>query len=499
MPEDRVPAGAEVSLACEGAFIESPSWISPPYEPVTKIQVHEQGGLEVFLEGFIERGPVSLGVVRDMFGTWGDATFDGFITRCEVTNGHFLMRGLQPGRYKLLLADSSEEKALKPKLLRTRFVQVLPGGMTTILMTPARQPWVQVHGRVLCGGDPLADVELVVATGFTTDEDLVVRAKTDSMGAYSLDLPGFGDYAFSLAGYGSRRIHQVQVKANPFQRDFHYPTGSIEGTVILATGSGYAVARRLNDALETASHDLSSGSKVSSDGHFSIQNLEYGEYLVSAYSWGPRGYPATVVNLNHMEIVTISEVNPTALVELQTQASQSLVCQVLSPGGLPLVGATVLARPAARGHARWQDLGRTDKDGFVSTSIVPHLGLILLARIHTLHTEGPGWTTGPVLIAPAGDSVPTQWALTCESACTLIVTLRGADQSPGKACRVALFRDGRLRAFPPGRSNRMGPQQRLEFLAPGSYTFVVTGHGGIRHEGQVTLAPGEVRRLSVGP
>jgi len=491
-----IPRGALLSLECDGAFVRPRTWLSPPFSPEAVIQIQAYGRLEVFVEGYPELGPVHLGLTAGNTIRWSDSQFEGRRAESPVTNGHFVFGGLIPGKHQLTLVRSSEARELVPETISTRFVQVPPQGMITVLMDPHDLGWVQVHGRVLHKGKSVAGAKITFDCCSVTEHVASPSVHSDADGRYSVGLPELGTFPVSLEWKGGRTTSTLVVDKAPFEHDFLIPAGRIHGVAEDFPKGVSVYLRKANEVPGKLAGTHGGPSTVTDEGRFEFLGVPFGTYTISS---GLLERVEGLVLHAHLQLVTISEPKPEAEVALRRRPGEEFLCRVRSSDGLPLAHARVFGRAAANESDTWRILGSTNEQGELTASFGSGLGLTIYAERHIPADQGPGWAAGPLVIAKEGESIPPQWDLVCQPYCRMSVTLKDASGQDGAPFSASFFTEdcGRVPMSDPypaiGSKHTIIPP-----LAPGPYTIVVFSLDGVRYQRDIILSPGEVRHVSMG-
>lgn len=268
------------------------------------------------------------------------------------SNGDWIARGLKPGEYFLMVADS------KGSRVATEEVSV---------ESPVTDHWVElrfieVEGQVTLGEEPLvATLAFGGRSGMTS-----VKMEADEEGRFSglLPRPGaWGVDVLSKSPHVFRRLQAVEVEPGAGSSrafvEIELPATRLEGDVVDSVGNGVEGATVLAIPLPQAPEDpreRPAYTRTGQGGLFSFEGVEPAIYRLQAILAGPSGQQRQTEPVE----VSLREEDPFLVVRLTFEPSSSVAGRVLSRvGGVP--GASVRAR--AHGGGILVPSAQTGPDG----------------------------------------------------------------------------------------------------------------------------------------
>lgn len=236
----------------------------------------------------------------------------------------------------------------------------------------------------------------------------------------------------------------------------------------------------LNPAGGTAARPIRAAAPSNADGYFELINVPAGEYRIAAEKQGfsPRSSTVTVaedIDVTHAEVLL--------------DASQGLLLQVALPAGRSAehVLVAVLDGTGARiGGGNYP----TGENGRVRLDSIP-------AGSWELLIASEGTAVSALTVTAPGGPIP----LVLSPACELAVEVPALAEATGPAQARLFGADGRpfrsLRGMgnPVSTWNLSQGKGRFFDLPPGSFTVVVTGPDGSKHQGTAQTQPGVPTKL----
>lgn len=257
--------------------------------------------------------------------------------------------GIDRGRYLLLVTASDGSRWL------SKLIEVADSEGTLYYQIPV----VSIEGTVTADGDPIGDRIVFTSTEAGTQASFDV----DEDGGFSglLSSEGLWEVQVQLRD-GRIAVDPVDVRKTPGGRTarltIEVPNTRVEGDVVDGDGSAVAGAHVfvMDSELVTRSE-----TETDSTGSFSLRGLREGMVFVHAEDH---------MLTSERHSLQLRDGEPTPTVHLQLRALDTVDGQVVSVGGLPIVGARVVSW-VERGSSSLVHLDKamTDVDGSFSLRV----------------------------------------------------------------------------------------------------------------------------------
>lgn len=292
----------------------------------------EKGGTDRAL------APKPAGAIKDA----GVATSDAGVATATVAvaaptglDGHFILDGLVPGRYRLRVSG--------PGLLaaEVRFVPV-PSDEARIVV--ARQ--VEIDGTVTDGGKPVANATVGIRSEAIGG---ALEIKTDTTGAFHVPKLPEGRYqVYAWQGaLAARTVRVGRLGAGPFAPvELRLEAGEIVVGRVIDRGEGTGLVAAIE--LRPSGDDQAPRyARSGDDGVFRIEGVPNGHWIADAYAPGYLSGGGV-------------EIDAKSVPELALQRGAAIEGRVLDGGGKPVAGATVRAITAGANPTEYS--GEVDQD-----------------------------------------------------------------------------------------------------------------------------------------
>ena len=219
-------------------------------------------------------------------------------------NGHFLLEGLDPGKYTITLQASPEEKKslsrsddaneeheweMEQSLLRSATANVEDGGETHVVFGSPRRAAIRLGGVVRRGGEAAAFVRVRAVLTDAADERDAVHALSDESGRFELLVSSAGSYRVHAKPGGYNSISAV--------RTVEVPAGGLDG-LELSLGDGRIAGRvqvhssadqgHIQVMLERSEQENAWGVTDGGDwpaAEFAFENVPAGSYTLITHVW----------------------------------------------------------------------------------------------------------------------------------------------------------------------------------------------------------------------
>lgn len=275
-------------------------------------------------------------------------------------SGNWRRSGLQPGKYLLMVSDSSGTGVAFEELEMTREAARFDFALRTV--------WVE--GRVAVEGEGLA------ASLFFggVSGPVSVRMDSDEEGEFAGYLPKDGEWEVDVRAKDRsifRRLRNVEVKEDQTGNahvEINLPDTLLEVEVVDENGRPVGGAMVL--VLRYPPTEKPSFDRTDAEGMFSVRGLDYSEFRIQAQSMSPYG-----LLLSEPITISLSENAPSTSVQLTIRRTEKLRGRVLASVGTAVPGARIeIEGPVTGGLLNMLVQGaQTGHDGSFAIDVPPDI------------------------------------------------------------------------------------------------------------------------------
>ena len=405
-------------------------------------------------------------------------------------DGRYTIEKMAPGDYVVIRQNPGGPVML---MAGVKQATVREGETTTFDLDEASK--ITLSGRVLKGGEPIANAMLMFRREGGTGGFDMRTGSSDAAGHYSIGLDEAGTYNVGVTGQnfmgGGMSGIRLEVPDQPAPvLDITVRAAGIVGKITDGEGkpiTGARVTARATGEVPPGGRGRMDGMTIG-DGTYAIENLPAGSYEVEAQASGFKNPPPSTVS--------IAGDSDRPNVDFRMETGRSFRGQVVDPQGNGISGAVVVAAPAGGIDGGGHDAGvptRTDFNGtFVMTA--PGDGAIDLTAV------APGFAAARLMSVTPREDEPVR--IQTPRGGRVRVTALAADGKPAQGASVRVSaKPGFLGSDYQGMFNSSLPtgadgSSLVGPLAPGSYEIAVS-QGGKRQTQAVSVTEGQEAVVSV--